>query len=138
MYPTQAHHSKALRLSAEDSAGLNLMRAALAATMSRATPVSMDEDHTLPHKPQVPRVRVERRGLLAGREQQPERMEPVVFGQSATPGASSGGDGAADKLDSKKTYAASLLKRAPDGGRCEAEPMARGEPKFPCRPTNTS
>ena len=56
MYPTQAHHSKALRLSAEDSAGLNLMRAALAATMSRATPVSMDEDHALPHKPQVPRV----------------------------------------------------------------------------------
>jgi len=30
-------------------------------------------------------------GLLAGREQQPERMEPFVFGQSATPGASSGG-----------------------------------------------
>ena len=44
-------------------------------------------------------------------------MEPFVFGQSATPGASSGGGGAADKLDSKKTYAASLLKRAPDGGR---------------------
>ena len=35
---------------------------------------------------------------------------------------------AAGKLDSKKTYAASLLKRAPDGGRSEAEPMARGEP----------
>ena len=95
-----------------------MMRAALAATMSPAMNVSMDEDHALPHKPQVPRVRVERRGLLAGREQQPERMEPFnVFGQSATPGASSGGDGAADKLDSKKTYAASLLKRAPDGGR---------------------
>ncbi len=83
-----------------------------------ATPVSMDEDHALPHKPQgCSRVRVERRGLLAGREQQPGRMEPFVFGQSATPRASSGGGGAADKLDSKKTYAASLLKRAPDGGR---------------------
>jgi len=43
---------------------------------------------------------------------------------------------AAGKLDSKKTYAASLLQRyssagAPDGGRSEAEPMARGEPKIP-------
>lgn len=110
----EAAKSKA---AAEDSAGLNAMRAALAATMLPSTPDSMDEDHALPHNPQVPRVRVERRGLLAGREQQPERMEPFVFGQSATPGASSGGGGAADKLDSKKTYAASLLKRAPDGGR---------------------
>ena len=81
----EAAKSKA---AAEDSANLNAMRAALAATMSPATPVSMDEDHALPHKPQAPRVRVERRGLLAGREQQPERMEPFVFGQSATPGAS--------------------------------------------------
>ena len=75
------------------------------------------------------------------REQQPERMEPFVFGQSATPGASSsGGCGAADKLDSKKTYAASLLKSGlrTEAVRSEAEPMARGEPKFPCRPTNTS
>ena len=66
------------------------------------------------------------------------KPEPFVFGQSATPGASSGGGGAAGKLDSKKTYAASLLKRASDGGRSETEPMARGEPKFPCRPTNKS
>ena len=44
----------------------------------------MDEEHALPHKPQAPRDRVERRGLLAGREQQPERTEPFVFGQSAS------------------------------------------------------
>ena len=76
----------------------------------------MDEDHALPLKPQAhDPVKVERRGLLAGRKQQPERMEPFVFGQSATPGASSGGGGAAGKLDSKKTYAASLLRRPPDG-----------------------
>jgi hypothetical protein len=61
-------------------------------------------------------------------------MEPFVFGQSAMPGASSGGGGAGGKLNSNKPYAASLLKRAPDGGRSrsEAEPitnqsMARGE-----------
>ena len=68
-------------------------------------------------------------------------MEPFVFGQSATPRASSGGGGAADKLDSKKTIlrCVATVKRAPDGGRrSEAEPMARGEPKLPCRPTNTS
>ena len=38
------------------------------------------------------------------------------------------GGGAAGKLDSKKTYAASLLKRAPDGGRSEAEPRANEWP----------
>ena len=52
------------------------------------------------------KLKVERRGLLAGRKQQPERMEPFVFGQSATPGASSGGGGAAGELGSKKTYVA--------------------------------
>ena len=52
---------------------------------------------------------------MGNTEQQPERMEPFVFGQSATPGASSGGGGAAGKLDSKKTYAASLHRRPPDG-----------------------
>ena len=73
--------------------------------------------HSLSLKPQAHRFKVERRGLLAGRGQQRERMEPFVFGQSATPGASSGGAGGgpAGKLDSKKTYAASLLRRPPDG-----------------------
>ena len=109
----EAAKSKA---AAKDSAGLNAMRAAMAATMSPAMLVPMDEDHALPLKPQAHRVvKVERRGLLAGRKQQPERMEPFVFGQSATPGASSGGGRAAGKLDSKKTYAASLLRRPPDG-----------------------
>ena len=37
--------------------------------------------------------------------------------QRPTPGASSGGGGAGGKLNSNKPYAASLLKRAPDGGR---------------------
>ena len=49
----EAAKSKA---AAEDSAGLNAMRAALAATRRcrhAATPVSTDEDHALPHKPQV-------------------------------------------------------------------------------------
>lgn len=109
----EAAKSKA---AAKDSAGLNAMRAAMAATMSPAMFVPMDEDRALPLKPQAhDPVKVERRGLLAGRKQQPERMEPFVFGQSATPGASSGGGGAAGKLDSKKTYAASLLRRPPDG-----------------------
>ncbi len=40
-----------------------------------------------------------------------------VFGQSATPGASSGGGGAVGELESKKTYAASPFRRPPDGGR---------------------
>ena len=96
----------------------------------------MDEDHALPHKPQAPRVRVERRGLLVGRSssRQPERMEPFVFGQSAMPGASSGGGGAGGKLNSNKPYA---LRRYSSGLRTEAvvseaEPitnqsMARGE-----------
>ena len=115
----EAAKSKA---AAKDSAGLNAMRAAeraaMAATMSDSPAmfVPMDEDRALPLKPQArDPVKVERRGLLAGRKQQPERMEPFVFGQSATPGASSGGGGAAGKLDSKKTYAASLLRRPPDG-----------------------
>ena len=112
----EAAKSKA---AAADSAGLNAMRAAMAATMSPAMPAPMDEDRALPLKPPAHRGLpvVERRGLLAGRGQQPERMEPFVFGQSATPGASSGGGGPAGKLDSKKTYAASLLRRPPDGGR---------------------
>jgi hypothetical protein len=55
--------------------------------------------------------------LWAASSRQPERMEPFVFGQSAMPGASSGGGGAGGKLNSNKPYAASLLKRAPDGGR---------------------
>jgi len=118
------------------------MRAALAATMSPATPVPMDEDHALPHKPQAPRVRVERRGLLAGREQQPERMEPFVFGQSATPGASFVGRRRGGWFVSwtprRPTLRHYSIKRDPDGGRSETEPMARGEPKFPCRPTNTT
>jgi len=112
----EAAKSKA---AAADSAGLNAMRAAMAATMSPAMPAPMDEDRALPLKPPAHRGLpvVERRGLLAGRGQQPERMEPFVFGQSATPGASSGGGGPAGKLDSEKTYAASLLRRPPDGGR---------------------
>ena len=79
--------------------------------------VPMDEDRALPLKSQAHRVKVERRGLLAGREQQPERMGPFVFGQSATPGASSGGGGAAGKLDSKNTYA---VRRYSGGLRTEA------------------
>ena len=39
-------------------------------SLSLSVPAPMDEDHALPHKPQAPRVRVERRGLLVGREQQ--------------------------------------------------------------------
>jgi hypothetical protein len=40
-----------------------------------------------------------------------------VFGQSATPRASSGGGGAADKLDSKKTYGTLRRYRQAGSGR---------------------
>ena len=56
----EAAKSKA---AAKDSAGLNAMRAAMAATMSPAMPAPMDEDRALPLKPQAHRVKVERRGL---------------------------------------------------------------------------
>ena len=51
-------------------AGLNAMRAVLAAATTPTKPDPMDEDDALPHKPkQAHRYTIERPGLLAGRGQ---------------------------------------------------------------------
>ena len=75
---------------------------------------------TPPHKPQVPRVRVERRrsvGCLRAASSSLRGWNHLCSASQRRQGRRRAEAGRLGKLDSKKTYAASLVKRAPDGGR---------------------
>ena len=91
---------------------------------SPATPVSKDEDHALPltsHRcPELGRVRVERRrsvGCLRAASSSLRGWNHLCSASQRRQGRRRAEAGRLGKLDSKKTYAASLVKRAPDGGR---------------------